>query len=285
MQYENIELGIDYAKLGIKHNGQKVWMQTYIPDRDENEFHQQRKPMILICPGGGYFMLSAREGEPIALRMNALGYNACVLNYSLSPNEFPCQVLEAAKAVAIIREHASQWNTDPDNIVICGFSAGGHVAATLGTLWNHEFISESLGLAKELFKPNKMLLAYPVISSGEYAHRASIQNLLGSRYEELLSLVSLENQVSTDTVPAFMWHTFEDTAVPVENSLLFAMQMHKNNIPCALHMFHHGQHGLALATEETNHKMGNCVEEECSIWPELFDQWMKYDIRQNRTLF
>ncbi len=137
-------------------------------------------------------------------------------------------------------------------MIVCGFSAGGHLSASLGVFWDREFVWEALGLTGEKVRPDGLILAYPVISSGEFAHRGSFEHLTGrsgeTKGEELLSL---ERQAGPQTPPVFMWHTAADGTVPVENSLLFAMALRKAGVSLELHIFPEGRHGLALASEET----------------------------------
>ena len=146
MLHEDIELKIDYETLGIKHDTSVPVLTTYILKRLVQMQGNRKRPCILICPGGGYEHLAEREAEPIAIRMNSMGFNACVLRYSLIPNEYPVPLYEAAYAVKYIRDHADEWGINPDKIVIAGFSAGGHVAASLGTLWNQQELDSYLSL-------------------------------------------------------------------------------------------------------------------------------------------
>lgn len=282
MLHEDIELKIDYEALGIKHDSSVPVLTTYILKRLVQMQGDRKRPCILICPGGGYEHLSEREAEPIAIRMNSMGFNACVLRYSLIPNEYPVPLYEAAYAVKYIRDHADEWGINPDKLVIAGFSAGGHVAASLGTLWNQpeldSYIRKYLGCEPEYVRPDGMLLGYPVIMSGDKAHRMSFVRLLGNRYDELLDTVSLEKRVNKGTPEAFIWHTFEDGSVPVENSLLLAEAMKKQEIPFELHIFPKGSHGLGLGTRETDMKDGSKYQPECSVWPDMFRTWFESTI-------
>lgn len=275
MKHEVIDLKLDYNKLGLVHDDFKVTCTTYILDSYPEYQGIRKRPLVVICPGGGYGHHSPREGEAIAIKMNNLGYNAVVLRYSLAPNEYPCALLELATVVAMARKNADEWSIDPDKIIVAGFSAGGHLAASLGTMWNRGFITEKLGLKPEDIKPDGMLLSYPVITSGEFAHRGSFEKLLGSQYDEMVDKLSLENLVNEDTPATFMWHTFEDGSVPVENSMFLANALRKANVHFELHIFPYGSHGLGLATEETNTKEGNKIQPECAVWPELFATWLK----------
>ncbi len=211
------------------------------------------RDMILVIPGGAYAGIAPLEGEPVCTEFFARGFNTAFLRYSVKPSEFPEALTQLAMSVAHLRENALEYNINPQRIFINGFSAGGHLAASLGTLWHHAFLKETTGLENECFMPNGMILAYPVITSGEYAHRDSINNLLGKNAddEKLLTLVSLEKQVSEKTVPTFIWTTAADNAVPAENTLMFIWQLQKYGILYESLIFPQGKHGLAIGTKET----------------------------------
>ncbi|MBQ4544935.1 MAG: alpha/beta hydrolase [Oscillospiraceae bacterium] len=235
---------------------------------------------ILICPGGGYHFTSAREAEPVALKFVGKGFNAFVLDYSTrdsSTETYPTQLLEASASVAYIRQNCEKYNVRKDAIAVCGFSAGGHLAASLGTLWNESIVTDTLGISYGENRPDAMILCYPVISGGSFAHRDSFDNLLGKNPDEaLLSKVSLENSVGKHTPPAFIWHTFTDETVPIENTFLFASAMRRANIPFELHIFPDGPHGLSLATRETDSANPEIdrIKEHVSAWFELCSAWL-----------
>ena len=216
-------------------------------------------PLILVIPGGGYLENVQREAEPIATAFNAKGFHAAVLNYSTEPEKFPTALMQVAKAINFIKENAKEWNVDPEKIFVTGYSAGGHLAASIGVFWNRDFLLERTGLTEEQTKPAGLILAYPVITSGEYAHRGSIDRVTGYDREnkELLELVSLEKQVTKDTPPTFIWSTVEDAVVPVENTLFFVNALQQNKVEYELHIYPKGPHGLALVTEDTVTRDGN----------------------------
>ena len=251
---------------------------TYIQDYSEAIGIDNRK-LVLLCPGGGYAHTSDREAEAMALQFLAMGYHAAVLRYSVAPAKYPTALLEVAKSVQIIREHAKEWHVDADKIVVEGCSAGGHLAASYCMFWRKPFVAEALGIlgedAEKILKPNGMMLSYPVITSGEFAHRGSFENLLGDRQEELGQEMSLEFQVSKDVPPAFIWHTFEDGAVPVENSLLLVSALRREGVSTEFHMYPRGCHGLALANELTATPQGGAYEPDCSSWISLAKTWME----------
>lgn len=237
----------------------------------------KKRPMAVICSGGGYSRISDREKEPILLQFLSWGVSACLLEYSVAPNEFPVALQELASAVALLRSHEKEWQIDKDKIVTCGFSAGGHLAASLGVFWNQDFVFRPLGLSPEEIKPNGQILCYPVITSGIKAHRESFEMLLGQKLKEegMLELVSLENQVSGQTPRTFLWHTVPDPTVPVENSLLFAQALAKEGVRFEMHIFPEGGHGLSLATEETAGMRDLMLEPYCSSWISMAKAWME----------
>ena len=211
------------------------------------------RPFMLVVPGGGYHIVCEREAEPIALAFLNEGYNAAVLYYSVSEARFPTQLVQLSKAMAYIRGNARELNADPDRVYLFGASAGGHLAASLGTLHDREFLNEITGLDAKTIRPDALVLAYPVITSGIKTHGNSMHYLLGENEndEELKELVSMEKQVNKNTPPAFIWTTQTDSLVPAVNSLLFANALIENDVRCELHMFPTGDHGASLCTQET----------------------------------
>lgn len=249
-------------------------LSVYLISHSE-EINIRERPLIIICPGGGYSWVSEREGEMLALQWLAYGYHAAVLYYSVEPAVYPTALLELAVAVKMMKENARDWHIDADKILIEGSSAGGHLAASYGMFWNKEFIAKKLEASTEIFRPAGMILNYPVITSGEYAHEDSFRSLLAGEYDNMKDEMSLENQVSADTPPAFIWHTNEDGLVPAENSLLLALAMRKQGIPVELHLYAKGGHGLSLADERTNGPDGLGNVKECQSWMALADTWLR----------
>lgn len=271
MIYEEFELKEQGSLPGAK-------LTVYIQQPSDSLYIKER-PLVLLCPGGGYGYTSDREAEPLALSFLAKGCHTAILRYSCSPAVFPTALLELARSVLIIRENSDRWHVKGDSIILQGCSAGGHLAAHFACTWKEDFISDGIGISytdKLKLRPNGLILCYPVITSGEHAHRDSFVKLLGDRYQELVDQVSLENQVNDDVPRTFLWHTFTDGAVPVENSLLFATALRAHNINTELHIFPEGCHGLALANELT---LGNEKKElapACEPWLSLAAQWLKF---------
>ena len=263
-------------------------LTCYLKDNTEGRPHARRRAVV-ICPGGGYEFCSTREAEPVAMQFLAMDCQAFVLTYSTAPAVFPHALRELALSVAMIRAHAEEWHVDENRVIVCGFSAGGHLAASLGVFWDREFVWEALGLTGERVRPDGLILAYPVISSGEFAHRGSFEHLTGrsgeTKGEELWELLSLERQAGPQTPPVFMWHTAADGTVPVENALLFAMALRKAGVSMELHIFPEGRHGLALASEETAKDMddgrGTYVVPACQQWIRLAGVWLAGQFPEN----
>ena len=253
---------------------------TVFIQEPSKELYIKKRPLVLLCPGGGYEWTSDREAEPLAFAFMAKGVNTAILRYSCKPAQYPTALLELGRAMLIIREHAKEWEVDPDAIIVQGASAGGHLAASFACFWKEDFLSEKLlGAAtkanKEKLRPNGLLLCYPVITSGEHAHRGSFDSLIGGRYEELGDKVSLEKQVNEDVPRTFIWHTFTDGSVPVENSLLFATALRAHNINTELHIFCEGGHGLSLANEITESPSRKETVPSCQPWIDLAATWLK----------
>lgn len=210
--------------------------------------------------------------------MMSMGYHAAVLRYSVSPARYPTALLEMARAVSVIRDNAQEWNIAADKVVIMGFSAGGHLAAGYGVFSQEDFVSEATGLTKEALRPNAMLLGYPVISAdAAVMHEGSIRHLLGENFDNVLlrEKVSLEKHVSGNTPKCFLWHTYTDDTVPVQNSFLFANALLEHDIPLEFHVYERGGHGLSLANELTDNERGECYQQECQSWIALAEAWLK----------
>lgn len=253
---------------------------SYILDNSDEIEPNRRRPAVILCPGGGYVMTSDREAEPQAIQMLAAGFQAFVLRYNVAPARFPVALLELAEAVKTVRANAEAWHVDPDKIIVGGMSAGGHVAASLATMWNCDLVKSYHYQAAEI-KPNGLLLGYSVLTSGPLAHRGSFDALLGDKKDDPIALaeVSLEKRVTADTPKTFLWHTAADDTVPVENTLLFASALAAHKVPFEVHIFPNGGHGLSLGTAETAiNGNGYGIEPDITPWVSLFITWAKHNI-------
>lgn len=262
-------------KIPISYEGYKehATIETFLYKRSP-EINIKKRPLILICPGGGYEFLSDREGESIAFQFNSMGYHAAIINYSVAPVTYPTQLLEVAASVKYFKENAETYDIDPDKIAIYGASAGAHAAANFATGYFRKEVTDVLKVSKNYLKIAGMILAYPVITSGKKTHGGSFDNLLGEN-KELKEYVSIEKRVTKETPPAFIWHTFPDDCVPMENSLLLAQAMKEENIPFELHIFPTGGHGLALANDITLSPWGHELDEGAAQWVTLCKNWLK----------
>lgn len=270
MIYKEDNINIDYDSYGLETPLVKAKITSYILEKSQESYLNRKRPAVIICPGGRYESINYSEGEPIALRFNASGFHAFVLHYSGKPVRFPGSLLELSKAVATVRLNASKYNIDENRIIICGFSAGGHLAASLGVYWKEPYIQRFLGYDNDENKPNGLILGYPVISNKDgIAHLPSMQNLLGNYPDSKeLELFSLENFVSDLVPPTFLWHTSDDPVVSSENSLLFSLALKKYDIPFELHIYPHGEHGLGLANESTATYLGQ-INPICQNWIDM----------------
>lgn len=241
-----------HEKISLYDDRPHITLTTYVSEHSP-ELRNQKKTAVLVIPGGGYHMTSDREAEPVAKSFFAAGFNAFVLRYSVKEEAVEYKpLLDAAAAMKFIRDNADKYNIDKNKVVVCGFSAGGHLAASIGTLWKLDIISETLGCDNDYVKPNGMILGYPVITAGLKAHKGSIRALIGkeNQTEEERNKFSIEKHVDADTCPAFIWHTASDSGVPVENALYMSEALAEKKVPFELHIFPFGEHGLSLANAE-----------------------------------
>ncbi len=204
---------------------------------------------IVVCPGGGYGGLAGHEGGNYALYLNAHGVAGFVLRYRLASHGYrhPCMLQDAARAVRLVRARAKEWGIDPKRVGIIGSSAGGHLASTLLTHFDAGRPDAADPVEKESSRPDLGILCYAVISMGTNTHEGSRANLLGpTPAPELVQSLSNELQVTPQTPPCFVWHTWEDQAVKVENSLDFANALRRHGVRFDLHIYQKGRHGIGL---------------------------------------
>ena len=226
-------------------------LTVYLPEKKDSFL-----TAVIICPGGGYAGLAMEhEGSAVAKTFNEKGVAAFVLKYRLPAdstvnNKEIVPLQDAERAIQLVREKAKEWNINPDKIGIMGFSAGGHLASTLGTHYNMIVIDN---LKNINLRPDFMILVYPVISFADsLAHMGSRENLIGKNANaEKIKLYSNELQVTTQTPPAFLIHAGDDKTVKVENSILFFEALQKNKVPSEMHIYEKGGHGFGLHNSTT----------------------------------
>lgn len=263
--------------LSVPGTGSPTELITYVPDHFPELGEDRLRTALILCPGGGYHCLSPREDEPVALRFAGLGYAVFVLHYHVAPQaRYPIPQRQLLAAIDHVRTNSAAYHVDPHAVIPMGFSAGGHLACSAATLWNKPEIYRPLKKKSDAFRPDGAVLCYPVITSGPMAHRPSIENLLGDQYEEKKDLVSLEKRVTRKTPPIFLWHTADDTTVPVENALLLESAMKAKGADVECHIYPHGSHAQSLA-DRTVFSSENLwqLSVPCAVWVARCDAWLQ----------
>jgi acetyl esterase/lipase len=245
-----------YEYFGFERpEGGQGYLACYLHDALAFIGENRHRPAMIALPGGGYAYCSAREGEPIASQFFAADYQSFVLTYSTAPVRFPAALREAAMAIVYIRENAEALGVNPNEIAAVGFSAGGHLCASIATMFDSPELAGILSRGISA-RPDAVLLGYPVISYLEKPHRGSFENLCGED-EALRRRLSLETQVTENSAPAFIFHTVTDAAVPVKNSLVFASAYEEKGVPFSMHLYESGVHGLSLGNYITDNLTQN----------------------------
>ena len=249
---------VDFQALDAKVTG------YLLDDYDTLQAHKTR-PAMIICPGGGYHWCSPREEDAPVLEFLSLGFQVFVIEYTCFPGDMSKfrPLRELAQCVCILRERQASWHIDGTKIAVLGFSAGGHLAASLGAFWN----DPEVGLPQNC-RPDAMVLCYPVISTREFAHEGSAENVSAGdeAYRDKLHLL---RRVTADFPPTFLWHGGEDDCVPPENSLFLAVELKKHGVPFEYHLFGSGGHGISTCTQEVE-----TPDEVCRPWIALCKTWL-----------
>ena len=238
----------------IPLGAQGAYLDTYfLADSPELKAGACR-PAVVVCPGGGYAYTSDREAEPIALALCARGFHACVLRYPCAPARFPAALCALAEAVAWVRAGAAENHVDPRQISVCGFSAGGHLAGSLGVFWNAPFLAAETGLAPQDMRPDKMVLCYPVITGGEFAHKGSFDNLLGADVKKKTERYYCSDRHVTRTTPrACIILSDDDDIVQPSNGVNYYSELFRYDVPAALYVYPSGGHGYGLQSSFKYH--------------------------------
>ncbi len=238
-----------FTKRIVFNAERNVTLDVYLPDISDEMPNMKVKPGVLVLPGGGYSMCSDREAEPVAFEFMAKGYNVFILRYSLNEHAlFPTPLNDAVLALKTIRENCDEWHTYPDKIAVCGFSAGGHLAAALSTMSDE--------------KPDACILGYPCIVE-------EIGKILAQ------PTPALEGRVTDKTPPTFIASSSDDTLVPIENSLKYAQALSENGVPFEMHIFSTGGHGFSTSTEVVTIPERQDYVRNTRVWMPMCIEWLK----------
>jgi acetyl esterase/lipase len=223
----------------------EAYLEVIIANNNDSE-NRTKSPGMIVVPGGAYFMVSLREGDPIAFKFNIEGYVSFVLYYS-TYTMYPKPMLELAYAIDYLRNNADKYYLDKDKIGIIGFSAGGHLVSSYSYLYCHEDFKQYINIDSENIKPNCLISCYPVITMNDDTHYDTRANITGMK-PELLKLLSVENNIPENYPPTFVWTTQEDTCVPCINSELFVKALKEKNIEHEYFFYPRLDHGLSTQT-------------------------------------
>lgn len=293
-----------------------AYADAYILNRKISYQTSRRRPLIIICPGGAYLFKATKEGECVAMEFLSRGYHTVVLQYTsyfrkrvdlaaekpeLNPeSHFPLQMLELMETIQRIHQKSEDWYVDTKNIFVIGFSAGAHIAASLGVHWNEECYKTQLSMkpiAKEL-KPRGLVLAYPLLNGSPAGYMAGLAEesrdikaqlpymnaaVTGKENPTEADLEPLDiiRNINDDVPPVFIWHTYQDQITDPRNSILLAAKLLKENIPCEFHLFPEGHHGMGLCNEVAAKSEGD-VNKKCQKWVEFADEWMKGLVKNDK---
>ena len=280
-----------HEKLYLYEDREDVFLRTYVLEDSPEMLNGKRRPAVLICPGGAYLYCSDRETEPMAVAFNMMGYHAFVLNYSVQEKaKYPTPLVETAKAMLMIREHQEEWLVDTEKIALCGFSAGAHNVALYGGKWNSSKLAEMMQTESEKLRPAAVITGYLLndlrdVKEEEINEEQKKmldyyrQSYFGTKHPtvEAMDAASPSKNVSKDTPPMFLWATFEDTVVPVDNTLTMANALAEAQVPFELHIYESGDHGLALATQATaanTDQINSCA----GTWLAHVQSWLRKHI-------
>ncbi|MGX7713300.1 alpha/beta hydrolase [Enterococcus faecalis] len=276
---------------------------AYMMDNSDDIEKSRKHPAMIVCGGGGFMKITDKEKEPVALFFLNQGFQSFVLNYTTSSSEkgvYPNPLFDLAKMVLTIREHADEWNVDPDKICIIGFSAGGAVCASLATQWNEAFLSEKLSTNPEALKPNVAILGYPLLDF-KY-QKQEIENdkdeflkLVGMKKKDFLNVameaaagknpseeylmdISPVNHISSATPPIFLWGTADDKMIYVGQLIKFVDRLNDYKVPYEFHMFENGFHGSSLVNYNTKGSEEQ-LNTDIKIWTDLAVTFLKRHLK------
>lgn len=276
MRIETIELP------SSEYGDETPTLTTYIQDNIPAQAGR-RRPAVVICPGGGYHMCSERESEPVALAFAARGFQAFVLDYTvLDEKEFaqgrtlmPYPLYDLAHALALVHERAEEWDVDEDRITVAGFSAGGHLVALFSAMARRREFAHDADVSARDLEFSSQILGYPVVdfACGWPEDDVYVRALCADA-----EYTAAQDLVDEDTPRTFLWHTAEDSFVPVRNSLLYAAALDRAGVDFDCHVFHCGRHGLSLATDQTGADEEH-QDAHVARWFDLALEWLDEDPR------
>ena len=261
----------------LREDDSDVRLETYVSKKSGDMWWTPPRDCMLILPGGAYYFLAEREAEPAAKAFLAEGFNCFVLYYSLGEKaKFPRPLQDVSLAIAHIKRNAEKYNINPDRIFVCGFSAGGHLAASAGVFWNRpEAAFEGMEAGEN--RPAGMVLSYGVVTLGEHTHLESCRYVTGKEEptQEEREYWSPDKHIGPDTVPAFLWHTQKDDCVDVRNALEMTNALILGGVPSEIHIYPEGPHGLSVATEETGKVDPHIAHwiRDCTEWTKLVPEF------------
>ena len=265
MIYNIQKLSVDYVAMGVSKPPRETTLTSYILTPAEVEWTV--RPAVIICPGGAYAFTSSTEAEPVAMKFLAAGFHCFVLDYAVEPAGWPAPCCELSKSISYVRSIADENGIDKNKIFVCGFSAGGHLAASIGVHYDKEIVRKFSGVKGLENKPDGMILCYPVITDHD-TNEGTMKNFIAGR-EDVKEFFGLENHVTKDTPRTFIWHTFDDKSVPVVSTTRFVNALVENGVECEVHIFPNGQHGLSLADRQTG-----AVAKDISVWIDMAIRWI-----------
>ncbi len=246
-------------------------LKSFVNPYSESIGRRYRKAVI-VCPGGSYATIVEKEADAVALRFQSYGYQAFVLRYSVGKVPYPGALIELAEAVKFLRENAEKYDIDIEKIYVCGFSAGGHLAASLAVHWDS--VLEQWGFDRYEIRPNGIILCYPIITTDKrWRESKFIEELCVDENSDFFSYLAVEKYVSDNTPPVFLWHNADDRSVSVMNSILFSESLAENRVFFEAHFFPKGGHGLSLADEvvaDTEHG----INDVCAGWFDMARRWV-----------
>ncbi|AJG41630.1 hypothetical protein TRQ7_09270 [Thermotoga sp. RQ7] len=269
-----------------------VVLTAYIVDSSQ-EISWKKRSAVVICPGGAFLFTSDREAEPVALKFLSKGYNAFVLRYTTASmgteKVYPDVLYDLANAVVTIRKRAEDWNTDPEKVVIVGFSAGGALASLYSVMWHRKWLSETLNVSPDVLKPSAVILAYPGVDyvkmyeifkksdgpASEMFFKSTI-TVLGTESFSVESLkeISATYHVDKNVPPTFIWTTSDDEYVPVESVITYVQALAQHGVPFEFHVFEKGGHGLSLA-DRTTARTSDQINPHVAKWIDLAFEWLE----------